>query len=205
MMLENERQPSKALSRLAMEKRSVLANLKIRNKLLIALIPLCVMALVAKIHSTYEMTTADSGYTALIDEDVKGLRSMVSARALSNRFDLLLYREISEPDASAKRAIDAELDETTIEFRSFADEAARELPARASDIRSIAAGFNQAISWSREVRTAALAGDSKTAISVMHAQVDPRLDAARQAMHDMVGSMEKTIDKQSDDLTARMQ
>jgi hypothetical protein len=98
--------------------RFVLANLKIRNKLLTALVPLGAMVLVAVAYSTFEMFRADTRYTLIIDDDVKALRSVLVARGLCHRYHLGLYQEIAETDPAAKRETDAKLDALAIEFIS---------------------------------------------------------------------------------------
>jgi PAS domain S-box-containing protein len=182
----------------------VLANLKIRNKLLIALVPLGAMVLVGVIHSTYEMFRADNSYTRIIDENVKALRSVVIARGLCHKYNLVLYREIAEPDLEAKRQTDAELDQIADQFHSYVEEAIRRNPDRATAIRNIAAQFDRGASRAREVRAAAFKGDNKSALSVMESQVDPRLDGARQAMEDMLEATNESIDRESDGLTVKM-
>jgi two-component system, sensor histidine kinase and response regulator len=182
----------------------VLANLKIRNKLLTALVPLGAMVLVAVAYSTFEMFRADTRYTILIDDDVKALRGVLVARGLCHRYHLGLYQEIAETDPAAKRKTDADLDGLAIEFDSYTSEAVRESPARATQIRDIARKFNEGVSWSRSVRSAALSGDSKTAVSLMHDQVDPKLDGVRQEMADMLDAMNQSVDHESDILTIKM-
>ena len=51
----------------------MLANLKIRKKLLVALLPLGLMVLAATLYSSIEMVRIDSWYTDLIDRDVQAL------------------------------------------------------------------------------------------------------------------------------------
>jgi len=182
----------------------VLANLRIRNKLLAALIPLGAMVLVAVSHSTFNMFRADTAYTVIIDEDVKALRGLVVARGLCHRYHLALYREIAETDPAAKRQTDAGLDAIANEFNSYTNQAISNNPARAAAIRNVAREFNEGVSWSQGVRQAALKGDNQSAISIMHAQVDPRLDGVRQEMADMLDAMNNSVDKQSDGLTVQM-
>ncbi len=182
----------------------MLANLKIRNKLLTALVPLGAMVLVAVAYSTFEMFRADTRYTLIIDDDVKALRGLVVARGLCHRYHLALYSEIAETDPTAKRRIDASLDGMVIEFNAYTVEAIRDNPVRAEAIRKIARQFNEGVSWSRGVRAAALGGDNKSAIALMHAQVDARLDGVRQDMADMLDAMNKSVDKESDNLTIKM-
>ncbi len=162
------------------------------------------MVLVAVAYSTFEMVRADMQYTAIIDGDVKALRSLIVAQALSNKFNLLLYREMVETDKGAKHQIDSELDEISTEFRSFVDEAIREAPAHAIEIRNVAAEFNRSMFSSHDLRAAALAGDSQTAALLMHGEMNPRLDRARQSMTELVLMMDKSIDQQSDELTTKM-
>ena len=188
----------------AKENCRVLANLKIRNKLLTALIPLGAMVVVAVTHATFQMRRADVDYTVILDHDVKGVRSLIAARALSDRLGLLLYEEVAEPDLAVKRQMDARLDNIAAEFRSSAEEAIRETPSRAAAIRDIEAQFNLALSWAHQVRTATLTGDGRTAISLMHAQVDPQMDGVRQKIVDMVDTMDGLIDQRSDNLTVKM-
>ena len=182
----------------------MLTNLRIRNKLLAALIPLGLMVIIAVSHSTYNMRLADGRYTAILDNDVKVVRSLVTARSLSNRFDLMMYEEMADTDPAVKLKADANLDQIVLEFRAATDDALRGSGPHAPAIREIAAHFNQAVSWSREVRSAALSGNAKTAVSLMQTQVEPQLDVVRQGMADLVESMDKSIDKQSDDLTDQM-
>ena len=182
----------------------MLANLKIRNKLLMALVPLGAMVLVAVAYASFEMIRADDSYTVIIDDDVKALRSVLVARGLCHRYHLGLYSEIAETDPAAKRRIDADLDGIAIEFNDYGAEAIRVNRGRAAEIRKIAREFNEGVSWSRGVRTAALSGDNKTAISIMHSQVDPRLDGVRQEMAYMLDAMNKSVDDESDKLTIKM-
>ncbi len=183
----------------------MLANLKIRNKLLAALIPLGAMVLVAVSHATFNMFRADQRYTVIIDEDVKGVRSLTAARSLSNRFDFLLYKEMGESDPEAKRRTDAELDEVAIEFQRSIADALRETHLQSKAIRDVAAQFNEVVSSSRPVRTATLSGDNKSAMSLMQYQMDPRLDAVQVAMQDLIDAVDRSVDKESDGLTVEMQ
>ena len=169
-----------------------------------ALVPLGAMVLVAVAYSSFEMIRADNAYTVIIDDDVKALRSLVVARGLCHRYHLWLYSEIAETDPAAKRKIDASLDGIAIEFNSYSDEAIRDNPGRVAAIRDVARQFSEGVSWSRGVRAAALNGDNKTAVAIMHAQVDPKLDGVRQEMADMLDAMNKSVDDESDKLTIKM-
>jgi len=93
----------------------VLANLKLRRKLLIAMAPLAVMAILAGLYSSIQSKRIDTWYSQLIDNDVKAVHHMDAARALQRRFDLDLYRLIAEADPERSRVIDGQLDTTYAE------------------------------------------------------------------------------------------
>ena len=109
----------------------LLANFKIRTKVLIALLPLAIMVIAAALYSSIEMDRIDTRYSDLLDRDVKALQDLTAARALDNRFGWFLYKEIAETDVDTMRVIDADLDKTAAEFHSTVDEARRESPSLA--------------------------------------------------------------------------
>jgi hypothetical protein len=130
----------------------LLANFKIRTKVLIALLPLVVMVIVAALYASIEMDNIDNRYTNLITNDVKSLHNLTVARVLNNRFGQLLYQEIAEPDADRMRAIDANLDETITEFHSAVADAKTETPSVAPKIDAVTVLFDEAVSDARPVR-----------------------------------------------------
>src|SRR5271163_1552420 len=151
----------------ATENTGVLGNLKIRAKLLVALLPLLAVVIAAVTYSSMHMATADARYTLLLDKQAKALRRLTNARGLTNRFRLLLYAEVIEHDRGRIRQIDADLDQIAADFRSSIDEAARYLPASAVSIRAIRAQSDQCVSDSQRVRAAVANGDYGSALSLM--------------------------------------
>src|ERR1700756_5219649 len=127
----------------------LLANFKIRNKVLIALLPLVVMVVVAAMYASIGMNDIDRRYSELISRDVKALHNLTVARVLNNRFGQLHYKEISEPDPDRMRAIDADLDETSREFYSAVADASSETPGLTPKINAVTVLFDQAVSDSR--------------------------------------------------------
>ena len=123
----------------------VLANLKIRTKVLIALLPLVIMVIAAALFASVEMRNIDTWYTELIDRNIKALQNLTMATALNDRFGQLLYKEIAEPDPDRMRVIDAEIDQLIAEFHSALDEARRHRPARAPAINAVAGLFDEAV------------------------------------------------------------
>src|SRR5499433_3402896 len=133
---------------------SLLANFKIRTKVLIALLPLAIMVVIAALYSSHRMSTIDARYRSLLEKDVNTLHSLTLAQAHNNRFGLFLYKEIAEIDQDRMRVIDGELDQTIAEFHSAMDEAKHESPDLTSEITAATALFEQLVLGSRPVRAA---------------------------------------------------
>ena len=180
----------------------LLANFKIRTKVLVASLPLVVMVIVAALYASIEMNRIDTWYSNLIGRDVKALHNLTIARVLVNRFGQLLYQEIAEPDADRMRVIDADLDKTAAEFHSSIEEAIRESPNLAPGIKTATDLFDQAVSESRPVRAATLINDNDKAMKVMRESFEPEL-LARQALITLADELHARVDQQSDELTAR--
>ena len=66
------------------------ANLKIRTKVLIALLPLAIMVFIAALYSSDRMSTIDARYSGLLDKDVKAL---IAKRNVVGRSHTLYGRE----------------------------------------------------------------------------------------------------------------
>jgi signal transduction histidine kinase/CheY-like chemotaxis protein len=180
----------------------ILANFRIRTKVLLALLPLAVMVIVAALYASIEMNRIDTLYSDLIDKDVKCLHNLTIARVLNNRFGQLIYQEIAEPDASRMRLIDVDLDETVTEFHSSVAEAKAEDPSLAAKIDAVAALFDRAVSDSRPVRAAALDNNSDKAMKLTRDAFDPDLHIGRQALINLANEVHATVDKRSNELTA---
>ena len=181
----------------------LLANLKIRTKVIIALLPLAIMVIVAALYSSDRMSTIDATYSSLIAREVRALQSLTVARALNNRFGQQLYQEIAEPDVDKMRAIDANLDKTAAEFRSTIEEAKREAPSLASAIDAAAEQFDQAVVDSRLIRAATLAQNNDKAMKLMGWSFDPALQTARQSLITLADDLHNTVDRESEELSAR--
>jgi Four helix bundle sensory module for signal transduction len=119
----------------------LLANLKLRRKLLIALAPLAIMVIVAGVYSSIQSKRIDTWYSDLIDMEVQGLQSVSEARSQTNRFGMFLYELVAETDPARRPAIDAELDKTRADYESVIVEALQKVPQRADEIKAAAALF----------------------------------------------------------------
>ena len=178
-------------------------NLKIRKKLLFALLPLVVMVIVAGLYSSIESKRIDTRYSELIDKDVKTLRTLTSARALTNQFGLELYKMIAEFDPDRMWKIDANLDKSYVDYQALITEALRQSPDHAKEINAAADLFDEAVSASRPVRAASLINDHVKAMNLMRGGEDAALQQAQQAASDIVNIVQKSVDQESDDLTRK--
>ena len=181
----------------------LLANLKIRTKILIALLPLAFMVIVAACYASIEMKKIDDGYSDLIAKNVRALQNLTVARVLSNRFAQLVYQEIAEPDPDKMRIIDAELDTTEAEFHSSVALISSETPGMTQKVGATAALFDKAVSDSRPIRAAALSGNNDKAIRLSRETFDPEFRSGRQSLATLADEVHADVDQQSDQLTLR--
>ena len=181
----------------------LLANFKIRTKVLVASLPLVLMVLVAALYASIEMDKIDTRYSELIAKDVKALHNLTIARVMDNRFHQFLYQEIAEPELDKMRSIDADLDKTAAELHSSIDEATHQSPNLASRIKTAEDLFDQAVSESRALRGAALMSEKAKALQLMRGSAEPKLQLARQALIELADEVHTRVDQHSVELTAR--
>jgi signal transduction histidine kinase/CheY-like chemotaxis protein len=179
-----------------------LTNLRLRRKLLVAMIPLALMVVVAGVYSSVESKMIDTWYSVLIGTDVKALRSVGEARAHTNRFGLFLFELADESDPDRRQVIDGQLEEVGADFHTAMTAALKQSPERAEKINAASALFEQAEADARPVRAAALAGDSGKAFNLLRGGVNQELQRARQASIEIIQDLQISIDKRSDDLTS---
>jgi signal transduction histidine kinase/DNA-binding response OmpR family regulator/HPt (histidine-containing phosphotransfer) domain-containing protein len=194
-----------AISWLGVKTRQMglLANLKIRTKILVALLPLAFMVIVAAFYASVEMNKIDSRYSDLIAKDVRALHNLTVARVLSNRFAQLVYQEIAEPDPDRMRVIDVELDRTAAEFHSSVALSDAETSGMAQKIDAISALFDQAVSDSGPIRAAALSGNNDKAMKLSREIFDPEFRKGSQSLTDLADEVHAGLDQQSDQLTLK--
>lgn len=181
----------------------LLANFKIRTKLLIALLPPAIMIIAATLYASIELISADTAYSILIDKDLRSLQDLTEARAYITRFTQFLYQEIAEPDRDQIQVIDSNLDKVASDYYIAVDSAIRRNPTLVRSIKTAAGLFDRAVAGSRPVRAALAAGDGNKARQLMRAGMASDLLQARQGMVALIDDLHNSIDRQSDDLTAR--
>ncbi len=181
----------------------VLGNLKIRKKLVVALLPLGLMVLAGTLYSSIEMMRIDGWYTDLVERDVKALQNLTDARAKTTQFGQVLYKEIAEPDVGRSRTIDESLNQTIAEYHAYEQSAENESPVMAPQIEAAGTLFDRAVADSRPIRDAAMKDDSETAMRGMRGALEPELQQSRQALIDVILRMHDMVDRESHDLTVR--
>jgi signal transduction histidine kinase/CheY-like chemotaxis protein/HPt (histidine-containing phosphotransfer) domain-containing protein len=178
-----------------------LSNLKLRPKLLIALLPLALMAVIAAIYRSIETKGIDTRYSQLIANDERALSNLTYARAQENLFGQFLYKDIAEPDPDRMQAIEADLDKSYADFKGLMAQVERYSAFNAKELAPAEALFDRAVADARTVRTASLKGDNVTAMNFMRSTVDPELRQARDALAPLNDNLKASIDRESDDLT----
>src|SRR5215510_14791884 len=157
----------------------LLANLKLRKKLLIALAPVALMVVFAGLYGSHESKRIDSLYSQLLDNEVKAVHDTDVARALNTRYGFYLFRLISEPSSDRARMVDAELEDCYVEYKARLTEASRLYPIYEKHIRGAIALFDQAVLDSRPVRSAALNNEKEKAAALIRAGVVNELERSR--------------------------
>jgi signal transduction histidine kinase/CheY-like chemotaxis protein len=176
-------------------------NLRLRRKLLIAMVPLVLMVVAAGIYSSFESNMIDAWYSVLIDTQVKALRNVGEARAHTNRFGLFIFELADEPDPDRRQVIDGQLEQVGADFHAAMALALKESPERAEKINAATALFEQAEIDARPVRAAALAGNNTNALNLLRGGVNQELQRARQATIEIMQDLQTYIDQRSDQLT----
>ena len=180
-----------------------LANLKLRRKLLLAMTPLVLMVVVAGLYASLESKRIDTRYSQLLDQDVRTLQHLTRAKAQAALFGQFLYADIAETDPDKMRVIDGDLDRAYADYRKLISQSVQQSPMRAREIKAAEALFDQAVSDSRPVRAATLAGDNIKAMNLMRGKVAAELQQARQAIADIVDQIRISVDQQSDALSEK--
>jgi signal transduction histidine kinase/DNA-binding response OmpR family regulator/HPt (histidine-containing phosphotransfer) domain-containing protein len=182
---------------------SLLANLKLRKKLLVALAPLAAMVIFAGIYASVESKQIDTWYSQLIDHEIKAVHDIDAARALDVRYGLYLNRLIIETSFDRVQAISSELDTIHAEYKARMAEAARLYLAFEKQINAASANFDKAALDSIPVRDAALANKNQHAADLMRAGVDAELEQGQQQAIEISTEMQKAVDQRSDELTRK--
>ena len=181
----------------------ILANLKLRRKLLLAMLPLVVMVIVAGVYASIEIRAIDTWYTDLVDRELQAVHQMDVARALNMRYGFDLYELIVETDLDQMHTIDADLAAAYNDYKVATAEAIRLSPSHEPQIRAAADIFDKAVSDSRPVRAAALVNDNAKAAAIARDKVVDELNLSRDRVIAIANQMQADVQRQSDELTAK--
>src|SRR5580700_2608700 len=124
----------------------LLANLRIRTKVLVAMLPLALMAIGAGVYSSLESQKIDAWYSNLIDSYVKTFQSVTAARGNTMLFRLVLYQLVAEDNPDQRQIDDGDLDKVQADYRALLADAVHQNPGRAQEIKAAEALFNRAVS-----------------------------------------------------------
>jgi signal transduction histidine kinase/DNA-binding response OmpR family regulator/HPt (histidine-containing phosphotransfer) domain-containing protein len=180
-----------------------LTNLKLRRKLLLALLPLALMVIIAGLYATSEIKKIDTRYSELVDQDVRTLQYLTQAKVQVTLFGQLLYAEIAELDPGKMHVIDSKLEQANREYQNFIAESIRSTPNREKKIQSAAALFNQVVSDAGPVRASTLNNDNEKAMNLMRGGIDAELQRASQALTAINLEIRESVDAQSAELTQK--
>jgi two-component system sensor histidine kinase/response regulator len=171
-----------------------LKNMRIRNKVLLALSPLVAMVVFATFYSSIQMLRIDSRYQS-IESQNKAELCITRANSRVYRYGLLLYREVSEGDEEALRRTEAELTATYQEFTEFLDESIKAAPARSDLMMRYRYAFEEAFQVSRVVREYAFQNEDRAAIDVLNRRLVPMLEEVRQQGTTLVDDLQQETER----------
>jgi signal transduction histidine kinase/CheY-like chemotaxis protein len=180
----------------------IFKNLRLRRKLLIAMVPLVLMVVAAGVYSSFESKMIDTWYSELIANQVEALRNVGEARAHTNRFGQFLFELIDETDPDRRQVIDGQLKKVADDYHTAMAAALKLSPERAAKINAASALFEQAELDARPARAAALAANDVKASNLLRGGVNQELQAARQATIEIMQDLQAHIDRRSDQLTS---
>jgi signal transduction histidine kinase/DNA-binding response OmpR family regulator/HPt (histidine-containing phosphotransfer) domain-containing protein len=170
---------------------------------MVAMVPLALMVALAGLYATFQIKSIDTQYSDLLGNDVTALQGVSSVRSLTMRFGMFLYNLIAESDPERIRLLDEELDTVQEELQVALAESLEHSPRHAKEIQAAATLFENAIKRARPARDEAIAGHREKAMSLMREGTDAELQQARQAAINLVETLRKSVDQQSDELTGK--
>ncbi|HWQ10765.1 MAG TPA: PAS domain S-box protein, partial [Holophaga sp.] len=169
-------------------------NMRIRNKVLLALSPLIAMVVFATFYSSIQMLRIDSRYQS-IESQNKVKLYITRANSRIYRYGLLLYREITEKDEEAIQRTEEELTVTAKEFREFIDASVKMDPERADRIMDLRKTFEEEYQVSKVVRGYAVQNEDNAAIGVLSSRLVAKLEAVRQQGTNLVDELQQETEQ----------
>jgi two-component system, sensor histidine kinase and response regulator len=177
------------------------SNLKLRRKLLIALLPLVLMVLAAVFYSSIQIKKIDVAYSRLISDDVSTLRGLTDARSQANRYWLVLYQQIAASQKGGAYTQLDSLESVASAYRSDIDEIVAKSPELEPSMRIVGSSFSKGIAGANEVREATLKADYAQALQLMSSKVDQDFSRQRQVLLTLADNQARLLYQHSAELT----
>jgi len=159
---------------------SLFADLRIRTKLIIALIPLAVMVMAAGLYASMEMAHIDNRYNGMVEQS---LNSTLSLNKASDRIAFIcqtMLKQAIEDNADRTALLDGEIDKAVREAAQLLDSARAQAPIAVQPrLVEVSAQFEQGIIKLRPLRAKALSGAHADALSQLRNGGASDLEQAR--------------------------
>lgn len=155
----------------------MLKHLKIKSKILMAILLLSVMSFCGLAYLGTQFLAADDAYGDFIEQE--GQAGLLTARATASviKIALEINRAVNvDPASDQFRTIKASHDETVIKARDRLNQAVALVPSRAADVSGIVASINELETIDRAAFDLMKAGDKAGALAQLK-KLDTKLDA----------------------------
>jgi PAS domain S-box-containing protein len=179
----------------------LLANLKVRTKLILSILPLGLIVLVANFYTSQEMEGIDSRYTELVEHRVKAIMAMTRSNQRIILVNQLLYELIAESDPVSVSRLDAEIEKAIDEHHALVSYANQLDPQQTTRIDEVSQLFDKFLVEAGAVRAKAREQADGEAMKLMR-QARPAFSQARMATAALADRMRDNLDAESDTITA---
>jgi len=174
------------------------ANLRIRTKLIIALVPLAVMVMAAGLYASVEMSRIDSRYNRMVE---RGLNATLSLNKANDRIDAicqLLLKEAVEDNADHTARLDGEIEKSMRDYAQLMEAGQRQAPREMqSRLSAISAMFEDGALSVRPLRSKALNGAHGEALSMLRGGAAVNLEQARAQTAALIDDIRAGLDSDS--------
>jgi methyl-accepting chemotaxis protein len=181
---------------------TLLDNLPIARKVLLALALMAASALGAAWYAVASLSATDARYTALLKQEAKAELWVARANIALVDEGRVLNLMIAEADEATIRAMQRELGEVRGQVRERLAAAALALPAAAAEVRAIEAAFGRVMEATGEAERAALAGDREAALRAVQERRRPLYAELRRTMRELVERVDASAQRAAGEAAA---
>ena len=159
---------------------SLFADLRIRTKLIIALVPLAVMVMAAGLYASMEMMRIDTRYNGMVEQSLNATLSLNKASDRIAAICQLLLKEAVEDSTDRTVRLDAEIDKAVRDYTQLMTSANGQAPASVQPrLAGISAQFEESLLNLRPLRAKALNGAHGDMLTQLRAGAASGLEQAR--------------------------